>query len=222
MFNSNSNINAISIVLVVNKDNSATKDNNSQIADNNNSQITEDNYNQESDKEFYEEWGVTGRFSARNDQGTESCYINLPIASGATTGYGMMVVNADKTAILYSGQNKHNSEINSISELFPAYFESVEYDLKAYYGLLAENYKFTLKSNKAVTIDNYDMHTFEGDFEFDYDGQHLKYQFVAYATTLKSNGAYAYWVVYDTSDNQSNGKLIKEHALNMAKTFREE
>ena len=65
------------------------------------------------------------------------------------------------------------------------------------------------------------MHRFTGNIEFDNDGKHCKYSFIAYAAQLNSNGAYAYWVVYDVSDNQSNGQLVAEHALNMAKTFRE-
>lgn len=65
------------------------------------------------------------------------------------------------------------------------------------------------------------MHFFEGTFSFDDDGKHKEYQYAVGVTRLKSNGAYAYWVVYDISDEQSNGKLIKEHAMNMAKTFSE-
>ncbi len=183
---------------------------------NNNTQTDNPNENQE-----HISWGVTGRFSARNDEGTESCFINLPVAAGATTGYGMMVVNADKTAILYAGQNDKSPSIANISELFPAYFERLEYDLKAYYGFLSENYEFTLTANTSEKIGEYEMHRFAGNIEFDNDGKHCKYPFIAYAAPLKSNGAYAYWVVYDVSDNQSNGQLIAEHALNMAKTFRE-
>ena len=66
------------------------------------------------------------------------------------------------------------------------------------------------------------MHSFNGTFSFDEDDDHYEYQYVVYVTQLKSNGAYAYWVVYDVSEDQSKGNLIKEHAYNMAQTFREE
>ena len=78
----------------------------------------------------------------------------------------------------------------------------------------------------STVIADHDMYTFTGVVSFDYNWQNeitrREYQFISYATTMKTNGGYAYWVVYDCSDEQSNGELIKEHALNMAKTFREE
>ena len=168
-------------------------------------------------------WGVTGRFAARNAQKTKSCYINLPEAAGATCGYGFFILNdVDYTAILYAGQTDKCPEISNVSELLPAYNDRLAFDLEANYGMLSSNYEFTLTGDKAVTIGEYEMHMFEGVIAFDYDGEHREYPFVAYATTLKSNGAYAYWLVYDISDNQSNGDLIAEYAYNMARTFREE
>lgn len=167
-------------------------------------------------------WGVTDRFTAKNAQGQKSCYINLPAAAGNSAGYGRFVIHADDTAVMYSGQNDKCPEISGISELLPTYFERVEYAFSAHYGMLSSNYEFTLTGDKAVTVGEYEMHMFEGVIAFDYDGEHREYPFVAYATTLKSNGAYAYWLVYDISDNQSNGNLIAEYAYNMARTFREE
>lgn len=167
-------------------------------------------------------WGVPGRFSARNSNGTETCYINLPYAAGVSTGYGWIVINHDRVAILYGGQNDKAPSISSVSELFPAYFEHIEFDLRAFYGVMSDDYEFKLDGGKAVTIGDYDMHKFDGSFSFVDDGEKCNYPFTAYATKLKSNGAYAYWFVYDISDDQSNGKLVDEHALNIAKTFREE
>lgn len=167
-------------------------------------------------------WGVTDRFTARNEQGQEGCYINLPVAAGNLEGYGRFSTHADKTAVMYSGENDHCPDISSVSELLPAYFERVEYAFSAYYGMMAKNFNFTLTSDKAVTIGEYEMHMFEGVITFDNDGTYCEYPFVAYATTLKSNGAYAYWMAYDISANQSNGDLIAEYAYNMARTFREE
>ena len=185
-------------------------------------EVEQNKENLGNEDEEEKEWGITDRFTARNDQGQESCYINLPQATGHSEGYARFTTHANRTALFYAGQNPKCPEISSISEMFPAYFETIEYALKAYYGFMSENYEFSLNSNKAVTVGDYDMHTFEGEFEFDNDDEHCKYQFVAYATTLKSNGAYAYWVVYDTSEDQSNGELIKEYAYKMARTFREE
>ena len=167
-------------------------------------------------------WGVADRCSARSDTSSESYIINFPRQAGSHAGYGVVAEQLDDTMAIISGQNRSSPKINNISELFPAYFEQLQFTLEGVNGILSDNYKFSLNSDKSVIVGDYNMHTFEGEFEFDNDDEHCKYQFVAYATTLKSNGAYAYWVVYDTSEDQSNGELIKEYAYKMARTFREE
>lgn len=167
-------------------------------------------------------WGVTDHFAADNDKPSESFYINFPHFGGAARGYGLGGNQGDDTTAYVFGQNDYAPTINSISELFPAYFEQVQYTLEKAYGLKASNFEFSLSDDEPAAVGEYEMHTFTGKIAFDYEGAPKNYSFVAYATTLKSNGAYAYWVVYDTSDGQTNGTLIAEHALNMAKTFREE
>lgn len=169
-----------------------------------------------------ENWGIADRFAVENEISSEIYCINFPDYAGATRGYGLMADQKNDTTVVVSGQNDYAPRINSISELFPAYFEQLEYTLQKRYGLRANNFELTLTDNKPVVVGDYDMHSFEGAIQFDYEESPKNYKFIAYATTLKSNGAYAYWVVYDTSDDQSNGELIAEHALNMAKTFREE
>lgn len=174
------------------------------------------------------EWGITDRWSARNGT-TETFYINQPKYRGYTEGYGIYSEHLDETSTIVAGQYENSPTVDNISTFFPKYFSDLEYTLQKIYGLIADNFEFSLNNNQAVEVNDYHMHMFEGYFEFDTETKsmgkwqdvHRKYQFVAYATTLKSNGAYAYWVVYDTSEDQSKGDLIKQHALNMAKTFRE-
>lgn len=167
-------------------------------------------------------WGVSDQFAADNDKPSESFYINFPNYAGTSHGYGLIADQSNDTAALVSGQNDYAPQISGISELFPAYFEQLEYTLQKRYGMRASEFKLSLTDDKATNVGDYAMHMFNGTIEFKYEDSPRKYCFVAYATTLKSNGAYAYWVVYDTSDGQKNAALIAEHALNMAKTFREE
>ena len=98
--------------------------------------------------------------------------------------------------------------------------------MEKYYGLRSSNFALSLLDTDSTTIADHEMYIFTGTIAFDYDWQgevsRREYQFVSYATTMKTNGAYAYWVVYDETEDQSNGELIAQHALNMAKTFREE
>ena len=166
-------------------------------------------------------WGVSERCSAQSST-SESFYINFPKFTGYSEGCGLVAEQLDDTMVIVSGQNDKCPEIGSLSELFPAYFDHLQFTLEGIYGILSDNYKFSLKTNTSETVGDYNMHKFVGEIEFDNDGEHVKYAFVAYAAALKSNGANAYWVVYDTSKDQSKSQLIAEHALNMAKTFREE
>lgn len=168
-----------------------------------------------------ESWGITDRFAAGKGA-SETFYINLPKCTGVVAGHG------DGTVTAVSGENESTPEINGISEVFPAYLDDLQFWLEDRYGSMRfSNFEFELTGNAPTKVGDYDMHTFTGVLEFDYvnhdvETEHRVHNFVAYSTALKSNGAYAYWLVYDESDDQSNGDLIKEHALNMAKTFREE
>lgn len=219
------------VLLIFNRDNNTAVDNNhansgTEININNqnntNNSVTDKN-------EEEKEWGITDRWTA--EKGTSApFYINQPKYRGYTEGRGLYSEHIDGTSTIVVGQHKNLTTIDNISTFFPTAFNDLEYTLQSIYGLLADNFKFSLENNRAVEINDYQMHMFEGYFEFDteiksmgkWQDVHRKYCFVAYATTLKSNGAYAYWVVYDTSEDQSKGELIKSHALNMAKSFREE
>ena len=80
---------------------------------------------------------------------------------------------------------------------------------------------FTYDKNYETTIGEYKMHVFEGKLSFMNDTKPMNFTFVAYATKLKSNNGIAYWMVFDITDELSEGNLIREHAYNMALTLRE-
>ena len=172
------------------------------------------------------EWGVMERGYVETEESIGVYAIHFPRLTGVSEGYGLIAEQTDGTGVLISGQNMDSPKINTASELFPAYFEQLQYTFEQYYGLRSSNFELSLLDTGSTVIADHDMYTFTGVVSFDYNWQNeitrREYQFISYATTMKTNGGYAYWVVYDCSDEQSNGELIKEHALNMAKTFREE
>ena len=172
------------------------------------------------------EWGVMERGYVETEEAIGVYAIHFPRLTGVSEGYGLIAEQTDGTGVLISGQNMDSPKINTASELFPAYFEQLQYTFEQYYGLRSSNFELSLLDTGSTVIADHDMYTFTGVVSFDYNWQNeitrREYQFISYATTMKTNGGYAYWVVYDCSDEQSNGELIKEHALNMAKTFREE
>lgn len=172
------------------------------------------------------EWGVSEMFSAETEESIGAYSINFPILVGVSEGNALIAEQTDGTGALISGQNMDSPKINSAAELFPAYFDQLQYTFEKYYGMRSSNYTLSLQDTDSTTIGGYEMYIFTGTIAFDYDWQNevirREFQFVSYATTLNYNGGYVYWLVYDLSEDQSNGDLIAQHALNMAKTFREE
>lgn len=173
-----------------------------------------------------ENWGVSVRWTAgksgANSWEAKPFYVNFPKYAGYTEGNGLVAEQLDDTFVVVAAEYKDSPAINALDDFMPAYSDDLIYTLESVFGIMSENFQFQVETEKTVTVGSYSMQTFVGIFSFEDDGQYQERQYVLYATQLKSNDAYAYWLVYDTSENQSNGNLIAEHALNMAKTFREE
>lgn len=169
-----------------------------------------------------ENWGLENTYSVKNNDIAVLYTINTPYYFGTDVGDGILCEQMDGTMTLVSGQKSYSPAVDSAADLFPAYKEQVEFTMVGGYGLLAEGFEFTFGEGKPVQVGDYEMYTFEGKVTFKVDTTPMDFTFIAYATTLKSNGGYAYWMVFDITKDHSAGKLIAEHAYNMALTFREE
>ena len=170
----------------------------------------------------YENWGVPVMWAAYNPNTFGGYAINLPYYRGLSEGGGMVAEHMDGTVAILMGQNQLTPDGLALGEVYPTCFKNLELTLYSYYGIMSENYQFTIENDGAVTVAGKDMHYYEGTIEFDDDGEHKKFSFVSYAAHVEATDAYAYWVVYDSTADQSCGELITEYALNMAKTFREQ
>lgn len=165
-------------------------------------------------------WGVTDCWSARNGA-AGLFYINFPESRGFGAGAGLASQQSDGTVSIVGGQNRHCNPANALSEVFPAFFPDVEFTLDGFFGLSSDNFNCQIASDKAVTVNDKDMHKFTGEISFDDpDDEHLVCPFVAYAVQLESNDAYAYWLVLD--DSEPDMDKLAEYAYNMALTFRED
>lgn len=94
--------------------------------------------------------------------------------------------------------------------------------MRLYRGLTYSDFAFQVTTTESATIKGYEMCKFEGVHTFAIDGVAQTMNFVAYATQLKANGAYVYWMVLDETTDQSLGNTIAEHAYNMALSFAED
>lgn len=169
-----------------------------------------------------ENWGQEDTVWTDNGEVMDAYYIHVPKYTGAYHMYAMISEQGDDTAVLLTGQDYDTPVVDDESKVFSAYVDYTIESLKDLYGSRSDNYQIVIDSSESVAIGDHDMYIHIGTITFDYSETVRSYQYVAYATLMKDSGNSAYWMVYDISEDQSNGDLIAEHALNMAKTFREE
>lgn len=167
------------------------------------------------------QWGVRSSYSGRVGDSNKGYHISFPNFGGGTVGYGLHADQNDGTSVFTVGQHSKMPEITEVSELFPACFEELGYTLRKNYGGLSSDFNFTLDGKDTTKVGDYDIVIFTGSFTYKYDGALREHPYIIYATTLKSNGAYVYWGVYDISEDHSNGELMKDHIQKMAQTFSE-
>lgn len=171
------------------------------------------------------DWGYQEVQFVESEESSGFFSVNFPHGRGLSVVYGAMGEWPD-AGFLISGQSKDSPEVGDVSELLPAYLEQVQESFEDYYGIRSSNYKIMSDENVTSTaINGYEMYIFTGRVSFDYywydEVSKKDFPFIVYATELKSNGLYAYWMVYDCSEDHSKGDLIEEYALKMAETFQE-
>lgn len=171
------------------------------------------------------DWGYQEVQFVESEESSGFFSVNFPHGTGLFVVYGTMGEWPD-AGFLISGQSKDSPEVADVSELLPAYLEQIQESFEDYYGIRSSNYSIMSDEDVSLTsINDYEMYIFTGRVSFDYywNDETLKkdFPFIVYATALKSNGLYAYWMVYDCSKDHSKGDLIEEYALKMAETFQE-
>lgn len=167
-------------------------------------------------------WGAEDSIPTDDGEKIQFYSIRVPKYTGSYYMHSKISEQLDDTVVLIAGQHMDGPKGEEISNIFSAYTNNTLQSLEALYGIQSSNFKLSIDSSEAVTIGDYDMYVHTGVITYDFDGTQRQHQYVAYATKLKDSGNCAYWMVYDFSADQSKGDLIAEHALNMAKSFREQ
>ncbi len=215
-------IGAVAVVLIMTGDKDNEKaDDKVAIKDNNTKIYT----NIKEDKEEFDvtKWGVDDSISTENANGVMAdVYIKLPELSSMRRGAGQVADQSDDTLILMGGQHLEQSpNINSLKDVLSAYISQPIDVLEKYRRVDWQNYAFNIESSEITQINNYTMCKYVGNHTFTYNGEPGSMKFVAYATQLKSNGAYVYWMVLDESEGQSLTKTIEDYAYKMALSLSE-
>lgn len=167
-------------------------------------------------------WGVEDQITTNDGVNIDRYIIRLPRYTGSYNMYCKISEQLDDTVVLLFGQEADTPNAENISDIFATYKGCTLESIEDLYGIQSSNFRMSIDSSEAVTVGDYEMYVHKGVITYDFDGATRTHQYVAYATKLKDSGNCAYWMVYDFSADQSKGELIAEHALNMAKTFREE
>lgn len=169
-----------------------------------------------------EEWGVRDRHALSNENGLCGFYINFPYFAGIPEATGLVAVQGDGTYIILDGHVDGTSpEVDSIEDVFPAYFDQTERVFEVNYGSRYGGGEFSIDSKELVEANGYKMCKVIGTHDFTYKREPYSRKFVAYATQLKDNGAYVYWLVQDETEDQSMFETLEDHAYKMALTLKE-
>ena len=168
-------------------------------------------------------WGVTDSFTAFANGKICNFYINLPELTAIPKGSGLMAYQPDGSFVVIDVQLMVDPIIvEGVDQVLPAYFKQTRVMMELYHGISYEHVAFEVTAQENVTVNGYEMCRYEGTHEYTMDGTAATNKFVAYATQLKTNGAYIYWMVLDETAEQSLGKTIGDHAYNMALSLEEE
>ena len=178
------------------------------------------------------EWGVQEKLISEANGNRARAYIRFPEYAGVMKGTGKVsyevLSTEESTLIILDTQTEDVLDVleGKAENILPAYFAETKDILVGYRTMAYSNFEFHITNRENVTINDYEMCKYIGTHTFtvrEATGS-VEYclNFVAYATKLKTNGAYVYWMVIDESKNQTLGSYIEEQALKMAKTLYDE
>lgn len=192
---------------------SPSKDNNAPAGDPQNTTGGEGTSGAGEDKTPEEDWGIEGDIAVRFNQDTQLICFRWPGSPGNTAGSGKAGGQGDDTFVLVDRYVEDVSPENvSLENFFPAYFEQTIAAFSDFYYLKYSDGSLTVESSEVSTVNGYEVCMFTGKHTYKHSGADRERAYVAYVTTLKSNGGYVYWLVQDNSSDQSNGALIRDHA----------
>lgn len=169
-----------------------------------------------------EEWGIPRTHSNSNKNGFAFFDISFPHLVGIPEASGLIGYQDDDTVVIVDEEIVAISpDVDNVEDILPTYFEQTEVILRMYYTDDYTDHEFTIDSQELVDINGYKMSKYEGAWKFNLSGEPVSYQYTAYGVLLNANEGVVYWMVLDTTDDQSLKDLIDSHAYNMALSLEE-
>ena len=170
-----------------------------------------------------ENWGRVDSKLVRNGQGLVTVTFKWPVVRGDNEYTGKIASQDDGTLVLVDAYSAQISpEVDSLDQVFPAYFEQTIKVFASFYGSSYSDGSLTIEDTEVVTVGEYEFYKHTGMHNYKFKGSDRNRQFVIYLTQTKATGAYIYWLVSDTTEDQSAGEKMEDNAYRIALSVREE
>jgi len=182
---------------------------------------TEENNTEKQEPTEEKEWGVRTALAAAVGGDASTFYISYPTHTGVSKGTGWVGAQDQPILVIVDRQDKYSPEVDTLNNIFPAYFEQTTLTLGDYLGSRGRNIQFSVTDSEMLTVGSYDMLKVYGACDYEYEREPIHQEFVAYATQLKENGAVIYWMLLDCSEDHEMMDLTEEWAYNMALSLAE-
>ena len=163
------------------------------------------------------DWGVPDDFASFANGKLAKFTFRLPALAGIPKGSALMAYQPDFSLVIVDAHLEgETADISDVTQVLPTCFVQTEMTMDLYRNSAYDDFAFEVKSSEKVTINGYEMCKYTGVHTFTLDDQNMSFAFVAYATQLKTNGAYVYWMVLDETEGQTLGQTIADHAYKIA------
>lgn len=192
--------------------------------------VQESEKEEEADKEkevtvSEEEWGFEANrralFPGADSSEGVRAYINFPKTYARGNEEYTAIINVkqgvEKSFAIFDAQTDSDEEVvNSLEEVFPAYFPRAVKVMESSYSTSYSDFAFEITGSELTEVNGMEMCKYKGINTYNKDGVAEEKMFVAYSAQA-SNGAYVYWMVFGVEDE----KILEEDAAFIAQTFRE-
>ena len=168
------------------------------------------------------DWGVPDDYATFANGKLCNFIIRFPELTGIPKGSSLVAYQPDGSMVIVDVHLQgETADISSVDQVLPTCFVQTEMTLDLYRSSAYKDFAFEIKSSEKVTVNGYEMCKYTGVHTFTVEGNQKSFNFVAYATQLKTNGGYVYWMVLDESEGQTLGQTIADHAYKMALSLEE-
>lgn len=179
----------------------------------------------------WEHWGTLATDKVPNEKNEkQDIEIRFPEGTGGWSKEGSGLVGGHDghqwviwDSYTYGGGIGYTSEDvkdDKLENVTTSYIKQFKGTIRAAFSVY-DNFEWVIDTTEMVDINEYEMCRQTGTLKMTLGDENEDSKFVSYATKLKGNDAYVYFVILDRTDDQSRGQDMLDDALKMAITLKE-